>query len=59
VHRHSFIPGTPAALANSENTKILLKEEQYPIAEGLDKLFPTLLGKGMKYFELKTDDANG
>ena len=35
-----------------------LKEEVYPIAEGLGPLFPTLIGKGIKYFEL-TADTNG
>ena len=59
VHRHKFVPGTPSALANSEKTKILLKENHYPIADGLDKMFPTLIGKGMKYFELQSDDAKG
>ena len=59
MHRHKFVPGTPSALANSEKTKILLKEDHYPIADGLEKMFPTLIGKGMKYFELKSDDANG
>lgn len=59
MHRHQFIPGTPSALANSEKTKILLKENHYPIAEGLDKMFPTLINKGMKYFELQSDDTNG
>ena len=53
------MPGTPSALANSEKTKILLKENHYPIADGLDKMFPTLIGKGMKYFELQSDDAKG
>lgn len=53
------MPGTPSALANSEKTKILLKESHYPIGEGLDKMFPTLIGKGMKYFELESDDAKG
>ena len=32
-----------------------LKEDVYPIAEGLGPLFPTLIGKGMKYFELTAD----
>jgi len=36
-----------------------LKENHYPIADGLDKMFPTLIGKGMKYFELESDDAKG
>jgi hypothetical protein len=37
-----------------------LHEENYPIAAGLEKLFPTLLsGEGMKYFEVKVDNTNG
>ena len=38
---------------------IALTESDYPMAEGLDKLFPTLIERGMKYFELKSDAENG
>jgi len=31
----------------------------YPMADGLQPLFPTLIGKGMQYFELKSDAENG
>ena len=31
----------------------------YPMADGLQPLFPTLIGKGMQYFELKSDLENG
>jgi hypothetical protein len=59
VHRHSFIPGTPASLADVATTKVTLKEEVYPIAEALSPLFPTLIGAGMKYFELAADPVDG
>lgn len=36
-----------------------LKESSYPIAEGLNALFPTLIDKGMKYLELSVDEQNG
>jgi len=39
---------------------VSLHEESYPIAAGLDALFPTLLGNGgMKYYELRADVQNG
>lgn len=53
------MPGTPNALADAESIPVTLKEEQYPIAAGLESLFPTLLSKGMKYFELGADATNG
>jgi hypothetical protein len=56
-HRHQFIPRVPSTLSSIDTQKMSLHEEQYPIAEGLDKLFPTLLGKGMKYLELKQDPS--
>jgi len=55
VHRHSYIPQIPLALKESHVTAVKLHEESYPIAEGLTALFPTLLGPGMKYFELRQD----
>ena len=38
---------------------MILKEDTYPIADGLSNLFPTLIGKGMKYYQLAQDDQNG
>ena len=51
--RHTFIPEVPLTLANIVSEKIIQHEEAFPIADGLDKLFPTLIGKGMKYFEMR------
>lgn len=38
---------------------ITLKETEYPMVEGLEELFPTLINKGMKYFEIKAEDDKG
>ena len=58
-HRHQFKPVTPLSLEAPNDEKVKLKEENYPIKEGLAEIFPTLLGSGgMKYFEL-TQDPNG
>lgn len=59
VHRQHYTPGTPQALEECDSVPIKLHTEAYPIAEGLGPLFPTLLGKGMSYFELKGDAENG
>lgn len=56
-HRHKFVPQVPLTLANIQTDKMTLHEEEYPIAGGLDKLFPTLIGGGMKYFEQRVDPA--
>jgi hypothetical protein len=56
-HRHNFIPRSPATLANIETTKLVVSEEEFPIKKELDPIFPSLLGKGMKYLELKRDDS--
>ena len=45
-------------MKNLATDKIRLYEEDYPIVDGLKELFPTLIGSGMKYFELKSD-SNG
>lgn len=55
VHRHKFVPGTPEPLANIDKSKISLVEDNFPIDEKLEPLFPTLIGGGMKYFEMKLD----
>lgn len=44
-------------MANIETAKMTLHEEEYPIAGGLEKLFPTLIGAGMKYFEQRGDPS--
>lgn len=46
-------------MEEAESVPIKLHAEDYPIADGLDKLFPTLLANGMKYFELRGDQENG
>ena len=38
---------------------ISMESTDYPMADGLQPLFPTLIGKGMQYFELKSDEENG
>ena len=60
MHRHQFVPTIPTSIEQAGEVPVTLHEEQYPIAEGLETLFPTLLGKaGMKYFELRQDAKNG
>jgi hypothetical protein len=36
-----------------------MTKSDYPMADGLQPLFPTLIDKGMQYFELKSDQENG
>jgi len=57
VHRHTFIPQIPSALASVNTAKLALHTEDYPIAEGLNALFPTLLKSGMKYFEHQVSES--
>jgi hypothetical protein len=57
MHRHKYVPGTPTSLSNSDKEQITLHQEDYKIEEGLQALFPTLIGGGMKYLELKSDPA--
>ena len=50
------MPGTPAALADIADQRITLHEEaSQAMAAGLDAVFPTLINRGMKYYELRTD----
>jgi hypothetical protein len=44
-------------LSKIQTEKITLLEENYPINEGLNEHFPTLIQKGMKYYELKLDQT--
>ena len=50
------MPKIPVPLAQITESNVVLHEEEYPIDEGVQKLFPTLLTNGMKYFELKQQD---
>jgi len=59
MHRQKFTPITPTVLSSCTEKKVTLKEDTYPIDEGLHPLFPTLIGKGMKYFELNFDEEKG
>ena len=56
-HRLGFVPITPNALKECTSKKMVLKESSYPIDEGLQPLFPTLIDKGMKYLELSQDGS--
>jgi hypothetical protein len=40
-----------------ENNRITLKQSDYPINEALNPIFPSLLGKGMKYLELQKSES--
>jgi len=53
------VPGTPLTFKESETVPIAMTTAEYPVADALQPLFPTLIGKGMKYFELKGDPENG
>ena len=55
-HRQSFTPITPSILEECVDEPVILKDADYPIADGLAALFPTLIGKGMKYYELSFND---
>ena len=62
--RHSFVPGTPACIADVANTKVSLVKSSLPIKQELNDLFPTLLtpdadGKVMQQLEIKVDPQNG
>ena len=41
-HRLNFVPVVPKSLDECCEKKMTLKEEQFPIANGLEDLFPTL-----------------
>lgn len=53
------MPNIPQALDYSDTTPISLHEGDFPIDPKLEPLFPTLMGKGMKYVELRSDEENG
>ena len=59
MHRQKFVPITPSVLSSCTEQKVTLKEDTYAIEDGLKPLFPTLIGNGMKYFELDFDEAKG
>lgn len=50
LHRFKYVPKVPVPLAQITESNVVLHEEEYPIDEGVKKLFPTLLTNGMKYF---------
>lgn len=43
-------------MAQIAESNVILHEEEFPIDEGVKRLFPTLLADGMKYFELRQQD---
>ena len=60
--RHEFVPGTPACLADVENTKVVFKRSPLPIKDELKQMFPTLLSggsEGMQQLEICVDNENG
>ena len=60
--RHNFVPGTPACIADVQNTKVTLKRSALPIKDALKQLFPTLLAdgaEGMQQLEIVVDPENG
>ena len=60
--RHEFVPGTPACIADVQNTKVSLVRSSLPIKDELKQLFPTLLADGadgMQQLEIKVDPAGG
>ena len=60
--RHEFVPGTPACIADVQNTKVSLRKSPLPIKDELKELFPTLLAsgaEGMQQFEVVVDSENG
>ena len=64
VLRHSFVPGSPACIADIANTKVSLERSSLPIDDKLKDLFPTLLtpdaeGKVMQQLEIKVDEKSG
>jgi len=58
-HRHQFVPATPPVLAEGGTGKVTLHEETYSIDEKLNKIFPTLIHQGLKYYEFRKDEENG
>lgn len=60
--RHEFVPGTPACIADVQNTKVSLKRSMLPIRDELTQMFPTLLAdgaNGMQQLEIVIDNENG
>jgi len=60
--RHDFVPGTPACIADVQNTKVSLKKSPLPIRDELTALFPTLLSggaEGMQQLSIEVDPVNG
>ena len=60
--RHTFVPGTPACIADVANTKVSLRRSVLPIRDELTALFPTLLAggaEGMQQIEVVIDNQNG
>ena len=60
--RHEFVPGTPACIADVQNTKVSLKRTSLPIKEELKEMFPTLLAlgsEGMQQLEIQVDPVGG
>ena len=56
------MPGTPACIADVQNTKVSLRKSPLPIKDELKELFPTLLAsgaEGMQQFEVVVDSENG
>ena len=45
--------------AEGATVPISVAARDYPMADALQPLFPTLIGRGMQYFELKSDAENG
>lgn len=60
--RHEFVPGSPACIADPQNTKVSLVRTPLPIKDELKQMFPTLLAEGsegMQQLEIKVDPQNG
>jgi hypothetical protein len=58
-HRLTYVPRTPVTYAEGATVPISMAARDYPMADALQPLFPTLIGQGMQYFELKSDAENG
>ena len=60
--RHEFTPGTPACIADVQNTKVSLVRSTVEFKDGLKEMFPTLLAdgaQGMQQLDIKVDPVNG
>jgi hypothetical protein len=56
------VPGTPACIADVQNTKVSLKRSSLPIKDELKQMFPTLLAggsEGMQQLEIVVDPEGG